>query len=309
MLESLRWLGLDWDEGPDVGGPHGPYRQSQRDRHLPRARRAADRRGTRVSLLLHARGAGGAIKQAAIARGEPPGYDGRCRPADATRNAAAFEAEGRPCAIRFAMPEREWVVDDLVKGEVRFPAGQLRDFVLVRSDGSPVFLLAVAVDDLLMGITHVIRGDDLLASAPRNAAVIEALGGTPPAYAHLPQVLGMDGKPLSKRHGSTSVEAFREQGFLPEALMNYLALLGWSKDESTTFLSRDELDRGVRPVPRLQQPGRVRHAEARVDEQPLHPVARRRRARRTVPALPDRGRTAAGPRRCCARRCRSCANA
>ena len=113
--------------------------------------------------------------------------------------------------------------------------------MLVRSDGSPVFLLAVAVDDMLMGITHVIRGDDLLASAPRNAAVIEALGGTPPRYAHLPQVLGMDGKPLSKRHGSTSVEAFREQGFLPEALMNYLALLGWSKDESTTFLSRDEL--------------------------------------------------------------------
>ncbi len=139
------------------------------------------------------------------------------------------------------MPEREWVVDDLVKGEVRFPAGQLRDFVLVRSDGTPVFLLAVAVDDMLMGVTHVIRGDDLLASAPRNAAVIEALGGTPPRYAHLPQVLGMDGKPLSKRHGSTSVEAFREQGFLPEALMNYLALLGWSKDESTTFLSRDEL--------------------------------------------------------------------
>ena len=110
-----------------------------------------------------------------------------------------------------------------------------------------MFLLAVAVDDMLMGITHVIRGDDLLASAPRNAAVIEALGGTPPAYAHLPQVLGADGKPLSKRHGSTSVEAFREQGFLPEALMNYLALLGWSKDAETTFLSKDELDRGVRP--------------------------------------------------------------
>jgi len=129
----------------------------------------------------------------------------------------------------------------MVKGEVRFPEGQLRDFVLVRSDGTPVFLLAVAVDDMLMGVTHVICGDDLLASAPRNAAVIEALGGTPPRYAHLPQVLGMDGKPLSKRHGSTSVEAFREQGVLPEALMNYLALLGWSKDESTTFVSREEL--------------------------------------------------------------------
>jgi glutamyl-tRNA synthetase len=113
--------------------------------------------------------------------------------------------------------------------------------VIVRSDGTPVFLLAVAVDDMLMAITHVIRGDDLLASAPRNAAVIEALGGTPPAYAHVPQVNGGDGKPLSKRHGSTSVEAFREHGILPEALMNYLALLGWSKDAETTFLSKQEL--------------------------------------------------------------------
>jgi glutamyl-tRNA synthetase len=139
------------------------------------------------------------------------------------------------------MPEREHVVHDLVKGEVRWPPGQLRDFVIVRSDGSPVFLLAVAVDDMLMEITHVIRGDDLLASAPRNAAVIEALGGTPPVYAHVPQVNGADGKPLSKRHGSTSVEAFREQGILPEALMNYLALLGWSKDAETTFLSKQEL--------------------------------------------------------------------
>jgi glutamyl-tRNA synthetase len=139
------------------------------------------------------------------------------------------------------MPEREHVVHDLVKGEVRWPPGQLRDFVMVRSDGSPVFLLAVAVDDMLMEITHVIRGDDLLASAPRNAAVIEALGGTSPAYAHVPQVNGADGKPLSKRHGSTSVEAFREQGILPEALMNYLALLGWSKDAETTFLSKQEL--------------------------------------------------------------------
>ena len=139
------------------------------------------------------------------------------------------------------MPEREWVIHDLVKGEVRWQPGDLRDFVIVRSDGSPVFLLAVAVDDLLMGVTHVIRGDDLLASAPRNAAVIEALGGTPPAYAHVPQVLGPDQKPLSKRHGDTSVAAFREQGFLPEAMVNYLALLGWAKDDHTTFLSRDEL--------------------------------------------------------------------
>jgi glutamyl-tRNA synthetase len=239
VIEELRWLGLDWDEGPDVGGPHGPYRQSER---------GAIYRDATERLLA----AGHAYRcwctpeeleqrrKDALARGEPPGYDGRCRNrSDA--EIAAFEAEGRSFAIRFRMPEREHVVQDLVKGEVRWAARELRDFVIVRSDGSPVFLLAVAVDDLLMEVTHVVRGDDLLASAPRNAAVMEALGGTAPVYAHVPQVLGPDGKPLSKRHGATSLEAFREQGFLPEALMNYLALLGWAKDDHTTFLSRDEL--------------------------------------------------------------------
>jgi glutamyl-tRNA synthetase len=239
VMGALRWLGIDWDEGPDVGGPHAPYRQSQR---MDRYRDATDRLLTQGDAYpcycteqeLQQR------RAAALARGEPPGYDGRCRTlTDAERS--AFEAEGRPRAVRFRMPQREWVTHDLVKGEVRWAAGDLRDFVIVRSDGSPVFLLAVAVDDLLMGITHVIRGDDLLASAPRNAAVIEALGGTPPAYAHVPQVNGADGRPLSKRHGSTSVEAFREQGFVPEALLNYLALLGWSRDAETTFLGRDEL--------------------------------------------------------------------
>jgi glutamyl-tRNA synthetase len=237
VMESLRWLGIDWDEGPDVGGPHDPYRQSQRMNVYT---------GTVERLLEQ----GDAYRcycteeelrerrEAALARGEPSGYDGKCRDPGVR---AAFEAEGRPAAIRFEMPEREHVLQDLVKGEVRWAPGHLRDFVLMRSDGTPVFLLAVAVDDMLMGITHVIRGDDLLESGPRNVAVIEALGGTPPAYAHVPQVHGSDGKPLSKRHGSTSVEAFRGQGVLPEALMNYLALLGWSKDAETTFLSKQEL--------------------------------------------------------------------
>jgi glutamyl-tRNA synthetase len=239
VMESLRWLGLDWDEGPDVGGPHGPYRQSQR----------ADVYRAHVDRLVEGGHAYRCYctpeeleerRQAALTSGSAPGYDGRCRRLGEAER-AAFEAEGRPWAIRFAMPERDVTIDDVVKGAVHFPARSLSDFVIVRSDGTPVFLLAVAVDDMLMGITHVIRGDDLLASAPRNAAVIEALGATPPRYAHLPQVLGSDGKPLSKRHGSTSVEGFRERGFLAEALMNYLALLGWSKDESTTFFTRDEL--------------------------------------------------------------------
>jgi glutamyl-tRNA synthetase len=239
VLDDLRWLGLDWDEGPEVGGPHGPYRQSER---LAIYRDMADRLLATGSAYpcyctedeLKER------NDAAMRRGERPGYDGRCRDLGAD-DRAPFEAEGRAPAIRFRMPEREWVIDDVVKGEVRWAAGEFHDFVVVRSDGSPLFLLAVAVDDMLMEVTHVVRGDDLLSSAPRNVAVIEALGGVAPTYAHVPQVLGPDGKPLSKRHGSTSVEAFRELGFLPEALRNYLALLGWSKDDHTTFLTREEL--------------------------------------------------------------------
>jgi glutamyl-tRNA synthetase len=239
VMDSLRWLGIDWDEGPDVGGPHAPYRQSQRmDVYRETTERLLAQGDAYPCYCtpeeLEER------KRSALARGEPWRYDRLClrRPPEELE---AFRREGRPCVVRFKMPDRDWVIDDLVKGEVRWKAGDLGDYVFTRADGSPLFLLAVAVDDLLMAVTHVIRGDDLLSSAPRNAALIEALGGTPPRYAHVPQVNGPDGKPLSKRHGSTSVEAFREQGILPEALMNYLALLGWSKDAETTFLSRREL--------------------------------------------------------------------
>jgi glutamyl-tRNA synthetase len=239
VIESLRWLGIEWEEGPDVGGPHQPYRQSQRSLVY---REQVDRllsQGDAYPCFctpeeLEER------RQRALAEGRTPGYEGRCRNLTPEER-AAFEEEGRVAAIRFRMPDGEQAVGDLVKGEVRWRPGSLQDFVLLRSDGTPTFLLAVAVDDMLMGVTHVVRGDDLLTAAPRNARVIEALGGTPPRYAHVPQVNGPDGRPLSKRHGSTSIESFREQGFLPEALMNYLALLGWSKDEKTTFLSRDEL--------------------------------------------------------------------
>jgi glutamyl-tRNA synthetase len=239
VVEDLRWLGLDWDEGPEVGGPHAPYRQSER----------ADIYREAAGELL----AGGhayrcyctedeleARNEAAKARGDAPGYDGRCR--DLTdEERAANEAAGRTSTVRFRMPDRAWTVEDLVKGEVRWAPGELKDFVIVRADGSPLFLLAVAVDDLRMGVTHVVRGDDLLSAAPRNIAVIEALGGTAPVYAHVPQVVGADRKPLSKRHGSTSVEHFREQGFLPEAMVNYLALLGWSPGDDREVMTRAEL--------------------------------------------------------------------
>jgi glutamyl-tRNA synthetase len=239
VLDDLRWLGLDWDEGPEVGGPHGPYRQSERHAIYAEMAATLERHGDAYPCYcteeeLEER------RERARERGEPPGYDGRCRDLTADQR-SAFEAEGRAHVLRFRMPEREWVLDDLVKGEVRWAADQLKDFVIVRSDGTPVFLLAVAVDDMLMGVTHVVRGDDLLTAAPRNVAVIVALGGTPPAYAHLPQVVGPDRKPLSKRHGSTSLVAFREQGFLPEAMVNYLALLGWSPGDDRELLTRDEL--------------------------------------------------------------------
>jgi glutamyl-tRNA synthetase len=241
VLDDLRWLGLDWDEGPEVGGDHGPYRQSERlDIYREMVGRLLEEAAAYRCYCTDEERKG--REEAARARGEPPGYDGHCRNlTDA--EVSAFVAEGRPSVVRFRMPEREWFVRDLVKGDVRWPAGDLRDFVLERSDGSPVFLLAVAVDDMLMEVTHVVRGDDLLASAPRNIAVIEALGGTAPSYAHVPQVVGPDRKPLSKRHGSTSVEAFREQGFLAEALVNYLALLGWSPGDDREIVPREELIR------------------------------------------------------------------
>jgi glutamyl-tRNA synthetase len=239
VLEDLRWLGLDWDEGPDVGGPHAPYRQSQRTEIYAEAieRLVAGRHAYRCYCtpeeLEERRGD-------ARDRGQAPGYDGRCRSLT-DQEIAVFEAEERLPVVRFRMPDEEQVLQDLVKGEIRWGPGELRDFVIVRADGSPVFLLAVAVDDLAMGVTHVVRGDDLLAAAPRNIAVIQALGGIPPIYAHVPQVVGADRKPLSKRHGSTSVQAFRELGFLPEAMVNYLALLGWSPGDDREQLSREEL--------------------------------------------------------------------
>jgi glutamyl-tRNA synthetase len=239
VLDDLRWLGLDWDEGPEVGGSHGPYRQSERA-EIYREKLAELLAGDHAYRCYCTEAELEQRNEAARARGEAPGYDGHCR--DLTEaDVAAYEAEGRTPVVRFRMPDTEQVVDDLVKGEVRWAPGELRDFVLARADGSPVFLLAVAVDDLLMDVTHVVRGDDLLASAPRNARVIEALGAIAPRYAHVPQVLGPDRRPLSKRHGSTSVRSFRELGYLPEALRNYLALLGWSPGDDREVLTVPEM--------------------------------------------------------------------
>jgi glutamyl-tRNA synthetase len=239
LIGSLKWLGIEWDEGPDVGGPFGPYRQTERLNHYEDVveRLLGEERAYFCYCTpeeLEDR------RRAALKRGQTPGYDGRCRHLTPTER-RAFEVEGRPRAVRFAMPGVDITVRDLIRGEAHFPASDLGDFVIMRSDGTPTYLLAAAVDDVLMEMTHVIRGEDLLPSTPRQLEIIRAMDAEPPAYAHLPLIVGPDRQPLSKRHGSVAVEWFREEGYLPEALVNYLALLGWSYDDTTTFFDREEL--------------------------------------------------------------------
>ena len=240
LQDALRWLGIDWDEGPSVGGPYGPYRQTER---LEIYRTATERllgdgnayRCYCTPVELEER------RRATLAQGRPWRYDRLClnRP-DSERR--AFQAEGRPSAVRFLAPGREVVVPDAVRGESTFPASDIDDFIILRSDRTPTYLLAAAVDDWKMEMTHVIRGEDLHSSTPRQILLLQALGAERiPVYAHLPLIVGADRQPLSKRHGSVAVEAFRDEGFLPEAMVNYLALLGWSLDDHTTFFTREEL--------------------------------------------------------------------
>jgi glutamyl-tRNA synthetase len=240
LQEALRWLGLDWDEGPDVGGPYGPYRQTERLEIYREAteRLLGDENAYRCYCSpeeLEER------RRATLAQGRPWRYDRLCLNRSEEER-SALEAEGRPSAVRFLAPGRGVVVPDAVRGESTFPASDIDDFIILRSDGTPTYLLAAAVDDWKMEMTHVIRGEDLHSSTPRQILLLEALGAERiPVYAHLPLIVGSDRQPLSKRHGSVAVEAFREEGFLPEAMVNYLALLGWSLDDHTTFLTREDL--------------------------------------------------------------------
>jgi glutamyl-tRNA synthetase len=241
ILDGMRWLGLTWDEGPAVGGAHGPYFQSERREHYhahAETLRAAGRAYPCycTAAELEAR------REAQLARGEPPRYDGRCRGLDEPSR-ARLAAEGRTPALRFALPgpgETAW--EDVVRGRVSFRNEVLDDFVLIRSDGHPTYNYACVVDDHLMVITDVIRGDDHISNTPRQLLLYQALGWTPPRMAHVPMILGDDGSRLSKRHGATSVAAYRELGFLPEAMVNFLALLGWSFDGQRELFSLAELE-------------------------------------------------------------------
>jgi nondiscriminating glutamyl-tRNA synthetase len=242
ILEDLRWLGLDWDEGPDVGGLHGPYRQSER-LHLYASY------GNELLAAGHAYHCFcspqklDADRKDLIDAGLPPRYIGTCRGIPPEEARARVEAGERP-VIRFKVPQNEDVTfDDLVRGPVTFNTDVIGDPVLVRSDGRPAYNFAVVVDDALMEITHVIRGEDHISNTPRQLLLYRALGFAPPHFAHLALVLGADHTPLSKRHGATSVSEFRARGYLPEALVNYLALLGWSPGGGEELLPIAELAR------------------------------------------------------------------
>ncbi|MDQ4065170.1 MAG: glutamate--tRNA ligase [Actinomycetota bacterium] len=241
VLQDLRWLGLDWDEGPEVGGPFGPYRQSERFERYQAAARALFDDGHAYRCYCTPEEL---AERRASGQGERrmQGYDGRCRNLSEEER-AAFEAEGRPFALRFKVPEgRTITFDDVVRGSIATETAQIADFVIARSDGSPTYMLAAGLDDVLMNITHVIRGEDLLASTPRQLLLREAMGvADVPVFAHLPLLVDEKGRPLSKRWGDVAVGAYREKGYLPEAMVNYLALLGWSYDDRTNIFSRAEL--------------------------------------------------------------------
>src|SRR6476620_9745970 len=242
ILEDLRWLGLHWDEGPDVGGAHGPYRQSERF-HLYASYANELLAGGHAYHCFCSAAKLEDDRRQDLAAGLPPKYHGTCRNLSPDEARARIDAGERP-VVRFKVPEHvEVSFQDLVRGEVSFSSEVIGDFVLVRSNARPAYNFAVVVDDALMEITQVIRGEDHISNTPRQVLLYQALGFAPPAFAHLALVMGPDHTPLSKRHGATSVAEFRAHGFLPEAMTNYLALIGGSPGGDQELLPIDELAR------------------------------------------------------------------
>lgn len=240
ILDDLRWLGLSWDEGPDVGGEYGPYRQSERlDIYRDYAGGLLD-----SGSAYHCYCTSEELEEQRrelLAQKKPPRYMGKCRDLSPDEK-AVLEAQGEKPTVRFRVKEDETVsVADKIRGEVKFDTNLIGDFVLVRSDGVAAYNFAVVVDDALMEISHVIRGEDHLSNTPRQILLGSALGFSTPQFAHLPMIHGPDHTRLSKRHGATSVSAFRHDGYLPDALVNYLALLGWSPGDDREILSMEEM--------------------------------------------------------------------
>lgn len=242
VVDALNWLGLTWDEGPDVGGPYAPYKQSERGAIYADV-------AAKLAASPHAYNCYCTTEEVEARNklsGRQPGYDNHCRSLTQAQ-VDAFLALGRKPALRLRMPDRAIRFDDLIRGPVTFEPEFVPDYVLVRADGNPLYTLVNPVDDALMRITHVLRGEDLLSSTPRQIALYEALGdigvtdGQMPLFGHLPFVMGEGNKKLSKRDPESSLMLYRERGFLPEALLNYLALVGWSMGEDRELFSLQEM--------------------------------------------------------------------
>jgi len=239
ILEGLRWLGLDWDEGPGIDGPYGPYSQSER---VDRYRAMADRLvASGHAYYCYCSPAELAARREA---GEKSGgawrYDRACC-ALTSDQIAGRERNHAPRAIRFRVPEGTMRFDDLVHGTIEFDCANIEDFVILRSDGQPTYQLSVVADDVEMAMTHVVRGDDHISNTPKQILIYQAVGAPLPQFAHVPLILGPDKKRLSKRHGATSVMEYARQGYLPEAMVNFLALLGWSPGSDREIFSREDL--------------------------------------------------------------------
>jgi len=242
ILKDLRWLGLDWDEGVDVGGNYGPYRQSERMDIYRKYAEKLLKEGKAYKCYCTEEELEERRKEA-ISKGLPPKYDGRCRNLTEEER-ERFEKEGRKPSLRFKVEEGEdIIVHDLIRGDVSFKREVIGDFVIMRKDNTPTYNFACVIDDHLMEMTHIIRGEEHLSNTPRQLLIYEALGFSPPLFAHVSMILGPDRTKLSKRHGDTSLGEYRKKGYLPEALFNYLALLGWSPGEDREILSKEELVR------------------------------------------------------------------
>jgi glutamyl-tRNA synthetase len=239
ILESLRWLGLDWDEGPEVGGPYGPYLQSER---LEIYHKHADQlvESGRAYLCYCTPERLEALRTEQARLKQPPRYDRHCRDLSEAERRERAE-RGVKAVVRFKTPlEGKTSFNDIVRGDVTFENATLDDFIMIKSDRFPTYHLAVVVDDHLMEISHVLRAEEWLPSAPRHLLIYQALGWQPPLFAHLPMILGKDRSKLSKRHGATSVLDYADQGYLPDAMFNFLGLLGWSLDDHTEIISREQ---------------------------------------------------------------------
>jgi glutamyl-tRNA synthetase len=239
IVEDLRWLGISWEEGPDREGPLGPYRQSQR---ISVYRQFADRlsqEGKSYKCFCSEEKLE-KLRKEQLSKGKMPRYDGRCHSLSASE-ITGMESSGLNPVIRFHVGRGSILFEDLIHGKMNFDSAGIGDFIIVRSDGMAAYNFACVVDDHLMDITHVIRGEDHLSNTPRQILLYQALGWQPPLFAHHPLILGSDRSPLSKRHGATAVSQYREEGFLPEALENYLVLLGWTPPSGQETLSLERM--------------------------------------------------------------------